>query len=88
MNEDGAILVDGTQVASTKQCPHCGAHFNMHPGSGTRRAWCSRCTGVTCGKPECDACIPIDARFEHAAGRRTDYGAAIERLVQSGAHLL
>lgn len=88
MNEDGGITIDGIQVVSTKMCPHCGAHFNMVKGSGTRRAWCFKCDAVTCGKPECDACIPIEARFENAAGVKTKYDEEIKRLMASGYKLL
>jgi len=88
MSEDGAFLIDGIQVASTKMCPHCGAHFEMVRGSGTRRTWCMRCSAVTCGKSACDQCIPLDARFEHSAGKKTLYDDKIRELIQSGAQLL
>lgn len=88
MNEDGAVIVGGRQVAHTQMCPHCGAHFQMKKGSGVRRAWCTRCVKVTCGKSECDACIPLEARFDHVAGVKTLYDDKIKELVASGAHLL
>ena len=88
MNEHGAVMIDGTQVASTSMCPHCGAHFKMVKGSGIRRTWCMRCMAVTCGKVECDACIPLEARLEYAAGAKTLYDDKIKELVASGAHLL
>jgi len=88
MSEDGAVIVGGKQVASTNMCPHCGAHFTMKKGSGIRRAWCLRCSAVTCGKPECDACVPIEARFEFFSGKKTAYDDKIKELLASGARLL
>ena len=64
MREAGAILVDGVQVASTLQCCHCGGHFEVVKGSGTRRGFCLKCGKVTCGAAECDPCYPIEKRFD------------------------
>lgn len=58
--EYGAITVDGRQVASTCQCCHCGAHFVFRRGSGTDRGFCMKCGRLTCGKPACDPCNPIE----------------------------
>jgi len=43
----------------TKQCVHCGGHFQVVPGSGIKRGYCRNCMGVTCGKPECNTCLPF-----------------------------
>ncbi len=64
MREDGAILVDGVQVATTHQCCHCGGHFTSVKGSGTRRGFCLKCMRVTCGAPECDPCVPFEKKLE------------------------
>lgn len=64
MRESGAILVDGTQVASTHQCCHCGNHFVSVKGSGTRRGFCLKCGKVTCGAAECDPCTPFEKKLE------------------------
>ena len=88
LREHGGIILGGQQVASTTQCPHCGAHFVMVPGSGTRRAWCTRCHAVTCGSVACDACVPLEARLEHAEGSKTRYDDQIRELEASGAILL
>ena len=89
LQEHGGVVVDGHQVGSTLQCPHCGAHFHSVPGSGARRAWCTRCNAVTCGNPICDACVPIEARLENAEGKKTRYDDTIRELIQQdGAVLL
>ena len=70
--EDGVILQDGVQVASTKQCPHCGGHFIMQKGSGKIRGYCTKCGGITCGKLECCACVPFEKKLDLAeAGKIT-----------------
>lgn len=55
----GVIIVDGKEVATTLQCPHCSEHFISRKGSGHRRAFCMKCMAVTCGKLECDPCRPF-----------------------------
>lgn len=64
MREHGGFIVDGKQVATTLQCPHCGGHFVPVQGSGKRRCWCLKCCAVTCGRPECDECVPIEKQLE------------------------
>ena len=88
MTEHGGIVCDGQQVASTLQCPHCGTHFVSMRGSGARRAWCVRCQAVTCGALACDACVPVEARLEHAEGGKTRYDETIRELTAGGATLL
>lgn len=62
--EAGVILIDGKQVASTKQCCHCGGHFIMKKGSGKLRGYCMKCHEITCGKIECCKCIPFEKKLE------------------------
>jgi len=58
MREDGAIIIDGIQTASTLCCVHCGAHWVPQPGSGTVRGFCRNCMGPVCG-PRCRECVPM-----------------------------
>lgn len=62
-NYAGTILIDGRDVAITRQCCHCGSHWIAIKGSGRVRGYCSRCDGHTCG-PECPTrrwgCVPFD----------------------------
>lgn len=88
MREHGGILIEGQQVASTLMCPHCGGHFESRPGSGKRRTFCLKCAAVTCGDPKCDPCVPLEARLDHAEGRKTRYDDVIKELVGEGAVLL
>jgi hypothetical protein len=62
--EAGVIIVDGRQVASTKQCCHCGGHFVMEKGSGKLRGWCMKCHEITCGKIECCKCVPFEKKLD------------------------
>lgn len=88
MKEHGGMVIDGVQTSSTLQCPHCGAHFISMPGSGKRRTVCLKCMQVTCGKPVCDACVPLEAQLEHAEGRKTRYDDTIRELIAEGAVLI
>lgn len=66
----GVIFMDGKEVATTLQCPHCMAHFVSRKGSGHRRSYCMRCNAVTCGKHECvTSCKPFMAEFGEMQGR-------------------
>ncbi len=87
-HEHGAILIGSMQVASTLMCPHCGVHFELRPGSGKRRTFCGRCRAVTCGAHACDPCIPLEARLDHAEGRKTRYDELIRTLLAEGAAIL
>ena len=60
----GAFLVDGRHVSDTAQCVHCSAQWEVIVGSGRRRGWCTKCNGMVCGSPNCDWCIPTEARLE------------------------
>jgi len=39
--------------SDTLQCRHCGYHWRVQPGSGTKRGFCRNCMGPLCGKPQC-----------------------------------
>ena len=54
---------DGTREYDTRRCCHCGGHFAVVPGSGTRRGWCMSCGDVTCGAQACDACEPFESKL-------------------------
>lgn len=64
LRQHGAWIVDGIEVASTMQCPHCDGHFVSMRDSGIERGWCSGCGAVTCGKPECAPCVPFLRKME------------------------
>ena len=65
----GAIILDGAHVADTQQCCHCGRHFIVRRGSGRTRGWCLCCGKVTCGAPQCDACVPTERQLLIMEGR-------------------
>lgn len=50
----------GRREGQTQQCCHCGRHWEVKPGSGTRRGWCVRCGKVTCGARACQTCVPYE----------------------------
>lgn len=62
--EHGAIVLDGIQVASTKMCPHCGAHYVSRKGSRIKRTFCFHCGEATCGRAECETCVPLEKWLE------------------------
>ncbi len=67
----GHILIDNVEVASTKQCCHCGAHFVSVKGSGKIRGFCTHCMAITCGDVNCDPCVPFEKKIEeYEAGKR------------------
>ena len=56
---------DGNLVESdTLQCVHCGAHWQVQPGSGKIRGFCSRCNGPICG-PKCLDCVPREQQLQN-----------------------
>ena len=65
----GIVFMNGREVATTLQCPHCGGHFISRKGSGHRRTFCIKCMAVTCGKLECDPCKPFIAEFGGSQGK-------------------
>lgn len=69
MKAKGHIIVDGNVVADTAQCAHCGMHFQIVRGSGTRRGWCMRCNAPTCGSQVCCKCIPFMKRIDQMEKR-------------------
>lgn len=88
----GNITISGPMgeiEADTRRCPHCGGHFVVGSGSLAegRKAlgsvarphiYCQKCDRLTCGRPGCLECIPIEAQLDHAEGKRTRYDGLIE----------
>jgi hypothetical protein len=60
-----------TISGETRRCVHCGKHWPYRPGSGTTRGFCTRCSGLTCGSPACDPCVPYEVRIEIMEGSRS-----------------
>jgi hypothetical protein len=61
-------------MQDTVQCCHCGGHFLVTPGSGTRRGFCCCCGHATCGKERCDPCVPSEQWLENQEqGKPDDY---------------
>lgn len=60
----GMVLIDGREVAETVMCVHCGCHWVFQKGSGRRRGWCLKCSGMTCGSKSCDTCMPLEKRLD------------------------
>jgi len=78
----GTILMDGKEVGHTMQCKHCGNHYLSIRGSGRRRGFCMFCFGVTCGRAQCDPCIPFEAKLEIVEGKRNVWKSAADKLVE------
>ncbi len=60
----GYIELDGSVVGETAMCVHCGYHWQIIRGSGRKRGFCTKCMGPTCGRRECDECVPLEKRIE------------------------
>lgn len=67
MREDGLITITGdgpvTEIP-THKCVHCGGHFTVVRGSRTKRGFCMKCMGTTCGAERCDPCLPFIKRLD------------------------
>jgi hypothetical protein len=61
---NGHIIIEGQEIADTLQCCHCGHHWIPVKGSGRTRGFCTKCNGVTCGRPECMECVPYEKRLD------------------------
>lgn len=48
----------------TLQCVHCGRHWQVRPGSGKTRGFCSNCNGPVCG-PSCAKCVPQEQMLDN-----------------------
>jgi hypothetical protein len=73
---------EGKTVArDSLMCCHCNAHFWVTPGSGKRRGFCMLCAKVTCGREQCDACVPVEVMLDNrAAGRPLGHRAIVARV--------
>jgi hypothetical protein len=60
----GHIIIEGSEVADTMKCVHCGHQWIPIKGSGRTRGFCTKCNGVTCGSPECMPCYPFEQRLD------------------------
>jgi hypothetical protein len=65
---NGAMITvgpDGCEVHSdTLQCAHCGGHWQVQPGSGKIRGFCTRCMAPVCGAPNCFECVPFEQKMD------------------------
>lgn len=103
LKEDGALIEDGIQKATTHRCPHCGGHFLLAKGNfdlaktmignmARPKVFCVKCDKLTCGRDGCNptvvGCIPVEARLEFAEGKRNIYTDAILELQAKGLPVL
>jgi predicted nucleic acid binding AN1-type Zn finger protein len=57
-----------TKTRDTLMCIHCQKHFEVTPGSGTKRGWCRNCGGPLCGKKTCmENCCHFEQMLENMA---------------------
>ena len=69
LQEHGAVMVGGKQIASTIRCCHCGGHFIAVPGQEVHR--CMNCDALVCG-PGCFVCVPMEKMLERLEVRHGD----------------
>jgi len=85
-NPHGYIIITEPEKETieldTLQCCHCGAHFQVRRGSGTKRGWCGHCAGPTCGEVQCLTCLPLEKWIlnveEEDRRRRSELGIIIK----------
>src|SRR3954453_23786239 len=76
----GIIIVDGQEVAHTKQCCHCQMHFVCRKGSGKIRGYCFDCKKITCGAPACNVHVPLGVKLNYLDGGNVSESALIREL--------
>ena len=81
LKPSGFIIVDGQEVAHTKQCCHCGMHFVSVKGSGKIRGFCIGCNKTTCGSPACDTHVPNEAKLEYEEGTYKKFNSNLVHLL-------
>jgi tetratricopeptide (TPR) repeat protein len=62
----GTWIVDGVEVASTLQCPHCGKHMPSTHDPG-KRWFCFHCGDLVCEDADCRVCDPYLAKLDRTA---------------------
>lgn len=55
---------NGIIESATRQCPHCGGHWEIKPSKAKTIHWCANCDGEVCGKPGCFTCYPFEKKME------------------------
>ena len=84
----GYILLDGQEVAHTKQCCHCGSHFVSIKGSGKIRGFCVGCNSITCGTPACDIHVPYEKKLEIVEGTYKKFDTNVIHLLDKFGRVL
>lgn len=57
----------------TLMCGHCGAHWEMRPGSGNVRGYCCKCSSPVCGPKCAGKCVPLEAQIDNLSeGKAAD----------------
>jgi hypothetical protein len=88
VNPSGFIIVDGQEVAHTKQCCHCNNHFVSVKGSGKIRGRCMLCNAITCGAPACDTHVPFEKKLEVVEGTYKGFDTNIIHLLDKYGRVL
>jgi hypothetical protein len=90
MKESGFITIGdpgsdkAISVTPTVKCIHCGGMWEVKPGSGRVRGWCTKCNGPVCG-PGCAACVPFERQLENVeAGKSANTPGPIRVSVPRG----
>lgn len=68
-------------------CCHCNSHFQVVPGSGKRRGFCTRCHDVTCGSEACMACVPFSKVQDDLEAGKMVEGGIFHGMVQKPVQL-
>lgn len=76
------VTAEGITIrGETLQCPHCGCHWKIEPGSGKLRGWCAKCGQATCGKLACCVeCNPQERQNDIADSGRNPTAVSVPVL--------
>jgi hypothetical protein len=53
------------EQGDTISCVHCRRHYESRVGLDRQLGWCGRCMGPTCGRTECQVCVPYEQRLDN-----------------------
>ena len=66
----------GKREVDYLHCAHCDLSFEVIPGSGHKRSFCTLCARATCGALACQPCVPYMKKLE---AEEKAINAAIQR---------
>lgn len=70
--------LDGKEFQrDTIQCGHCQRHWEVKPGSGKLRGFCTNCNKPTCGTESCLPCVAFEKWLDIVEGTRNPTSTSV-----------